>query len=484
MIIKCSVIGCSNRKDREKDLQYYRIPAVIKNQGDECERLSTNRRRQWLAQLGQSFENKNIDNVRICSAHFVKGKRADLYDQLNPDWIPTINLRGCATPKPPVHNDSTTPSTSRYNRQKDRIQRRLDMSQFATAELTDTGPMDEDSETPCSSTKTDINGQYIEGMKHEIEALQSQNQHLKSQLSDKFSEKDFEGNDEKVNHLTGLSSHETLMLVFEYLLPYLPSSFVMTQFKMLIMTLMRLRLNLSVMFLAYEFGVSQATVSRVFTNVMDCMFARLHPMVHWPQREVLQKTMPMQFRKNFGKKVVSIIDCFEVFIKKPSNLQASAETYSSYKHHHTVKFLIGITPQGTVSYISKGWGGRTSDKYITEHCGYLNKLSPGDLILADRGFDISTSVGSLAASVNIPAFTKGRDQLSAADIESTRKLANVRIHVERVIGTVRQKYSFLNGTVPIRFLMFKDENDFTVLDKIAHVCCALVNLNASVVGFD
>ncbi|XP_052760825.1 uncharacterized protein LOC128203467 [Mya arenaria] len=329
MVIKCSVIGCSNRKDREKDLQYYRIPAVIKNQGDECERLSTNRRRQWLAQLGQSFENKNIDNVRICSAHFVKGKRADLYDQLNPDWVPTINLRGCATPKPPVHNDSTTPSTSRYNRQKDRIQRRLDMSQFATAELTDTGPMDEDSETPCSSTQTDMNGQYIEEMKHDIEALQSQNQHLKSQLSDKFSEKDFEGNDEKVNHLTGLSSHETLMLVFEYLLPYLPSSLVITQFKMLIMTLMRLRLNLSVMFLAYEFGVSQATVSRVFTNVMDCMFARLHPMVHWPQREVLQKTMPMQFRKNFGKKVVSIIDCFEVFIEKPSNLQASAETYSS-----------------------------------------------------------------------------------------------------------------------------------------------------------
>lgn len=321
-------------------------------------------------------------------------------------------------------------------------------------------------------------------MECEISALRAENQHLKSQLSDKYSEKDFEGNDEKVKHLTGLSSYEMLMFLFQYLSPFLPSSLVLSQFRTFSLTLMRLRLNLSVMFLSYEFGISQSTVSRIFSSVIDVMYYRCYPMVYWPQRETVQKTMPMQFRKNFARKVVSIIDCFEVFIERPSNLEAAAECYSAYKHHHTVKFLIGITPQGTVSFISKAWGGRTSDKFITEHCGYLNNILPGDLILADRGFDISTSVGSLAASVNIPAFTKGRNQLTAADLESTRKLANVRIHVERVIGTVRQKYTFLNGTVPIRFIMFKDENNYTMMDKIAHVCCALVNLNESIVDFN
>ena len=67
----------------------------------------------------------------------------------------------------------------------------------------------------------------------------------------------------------------------------------------------------------------------------------------------------------------------------------------------TAKFLIGITPQGTVSFISKGWGGRTSDNFITEHCGLLNKvLLPEYLFLAFRGFDIEDSVGLLLHAYN------------------------------------------------------------------------------------
>ena len=107
-------------------------------------------------------------------------------------------------------------------------------------------------------------------------------------------------------------------------------------------------------------------------------------------------------------------------MERPSNLLARAKTWSSYKHHHTAKFLIGITPQGSVSFIFRGWGGRVSDKFITEYCGFLTKILPGDIVLADRGFDISDTVGSVCnAEVRIPAFTKGRSQLSPLDIEST-----------------------------------------------------------------
>ena len=78
-----------------------------------------------------------------------------------------------------------------------------------------------------------------------------------------------------------------------------------------------------------------------------------------------------------------IIDCFEIFVERATDLKARAQTWSNYKHHNTVKFLIGITPQGTISFISKGWGGRVSDRYLTEKCGLLEKLLPGDVLLAE-----------------------------------------------------------------------------------------------------
>ena len=52
-----------------------------------------------------------------------------------------------------------------------------------------------------------------------------------------------------------------------------------------------------------------------------------------------------------------------------------------------VKFLIGRSPQGVVSFLSEAWGGRASDKFITEHSGFISNL-----FLADRGFDIDDSV--------------------------------------------------------------------------------------------
>ena len=82
-----------------------------------------------------------------------------------------------------------------------------------------------------------------------------------------------------------------------------------------------------------------------------------------------------------------------------------------------VKLLIGISPQGAISYISKGWGGRVSDVYLTEHCGILDNLSPGDLVLVGRGFNIHDSAGLFCAEVKLPTFTRGKKQLNKADMD-------------------------------------------------------------------
>ena len=104
---------------------------------------------------------------------------------------------------------------------------------------------------------------------------------------------------------------------------------------------------------------------------------------------------------------------------------ATARTWSQYKHHKTIKFLINISPQGVISFISKAWGGRVSDKHLTEHSYFLKNILPGDVVLADRGFDISGSIGFYCGELKIPSFTKGKLQLSSLDVESTRRIASV-----------------------------------------------------------
>ena len=207
---------------------------------------------------------------------------------------------------------------------------------------------------------------------------------------------EFVQNEEKVKFYTGLPSFDILQNVFEHVSPFVAyKSQNLTTFQEFVMTLIKLKLDARHQDLSYRFNVSLSTVSRIFSSWMVALDVRLAPLINWPELEDLWRTMPQCFKYSFGTKTTVIIDCFEVFINRPSNLLARAQTWSSYKHHNTVKVLIGITPQGTISYVSQAWGGRTSDKYLTENCGILNKLLPGDLVLADRGFTIAESYPSL-----------------------------------------------------------------------------------------
>ena len=115
------------------------------------------------------------------------------------------------------------------------------------------------------------------------------------------------------------------------------------------------RLNLGDQDLAYRYGINQSTVTHYLGKWIDIMYIRLGHLVAWPNREQLLKTMPMDFRKNFGRCVI-IIDCFEVFMERPKNLKTRTQTWSNYKYHNIAKFLIGISPQGAITF-SKLWGG-------------------------------------------------------------------------------------------------------------------------------
>ena len=289
--------------------------------------------------------------------------------------------------------------------------------------------------------------------------------------------------DGKTCFYTGLPTYQLFETLFSLLQPSFATGVFVNEGKnkdQFFATLVKLRQNVLMTDLAYRLNVTEATVSKFFHKWLNVMYINLKQLVIWPDKDTLQHNLPSVFQGSF-RQVRCIIDCFEIFIERPLSFTARALTYSNYKKHNTVKVLIAVSPTGSIVYISAAWGGRVSDKVITQQCGFLKFIDPGDVILADRGFNVQDDIAIKGGKLEIPAFTRGKQQLSREEVEKSRQLARVRIHVERVIGQMRKKYTILNGTLPITLVKKSTDTSVTTIDKILVVCAALTNLSRPVV---
>ena len=89
------------------------------------------------------------------------------------------------------------------------------------------------------------------------------------------------------------------------------------------------------------------------------------------------------------------------------------------------------------------------------------------------------------AEVKVPPSTKEKKQLEKVDIDWGRELSLVRIHVEYIIGLLKQKFTILEGTIPVTLLKdHHSDQSIPTIDKIVRVCCSLVNLCPPVVSQD
>lgn len=282
--------------------------------------------------------------------------------------------------------------------------------------------------------------------------------------------------DIKSKYYTGLS-WAIFEHIFSFLSPHVAPALSLSLEDEFLFVLMRLRLGLQMEDLAARFNLSLTTASRNFQKWLDVMYNRLKFVIKWPSREVIKSNMPPAFKQLYPD-CICIIDCSEIFIDIPTNFKARSATYSNYKKHNTIKFLIAITPCGSISFLS---GGRVSDKVITQQSNFLNLIEPGHVVLADRGFTIAEDLMIHGAKLEIPSFTRGKSQLTQREVENSKQLSTVRIHVERVIGHLKKKYKILRGPLPVNLLKHCDDTTVSNIDKVLVVCAALTNLTGSVV---
>ena len=313
-----------------------------------------------------------------------------------------------------------------------------------------------------------------EALKRELYATQEENKHLKEQLKQsKFGFDSIKDTNAKIFFFTGLQSLQMVM----WLLDIVKRSTLVLKGGLswenhLLLVLMKVRLGLTNRDLAYRFGLPFSTVSKILRDWIPMLSSIVKPFIMWPSKDAVRANMPKCFKPKF-RNCRCIIDCTDIFIERTHNLKARAETWSNYKHQNTMKYLIGITPAGAISFLSSGWGGRASDKVITLDSGFLGKLEHGDEILADRGFLVREDLASVGATLRIPSFTKGKSQLPGSCVDTSRQLSRVRIHVERVIGQLKT-FKILNTVIPI--------SQVDMLDDILTICAGLTNLRGAVVA--
>jgi len=231
-------------------------------------------------------------------------------------------------------------------------------------------------------------------------------------------------------------------------------------------TMMKLRLGLFLFDLAFRFDIAVSLSSSIFTTWVKLLAKELRWLVVWPDRHIIHRNLPDMFRKYYRKCRV-IVDCTEVYIETPSDLGIAAQCWSDYKHHHTIKFLVGITPNGAISFVSDVYGGRASDLFIVEDSGFLNYLQPQDQVMVDRGFKIRDLLAFYQCSLAIPPSKHGNIQMSGADVKETSLIANVRIYVEQAIRRIKY-FEILKRELPITLLPLADD--------IVTLCSALCNL--------
>ena len=122
-----------------------------------------------------------------------------------------------------------------------------------------------------------------------------------------------------------------------------------------LLVLLRLKAGLFVQDLADRFGISISSVSRICITWINFLYYELKDLFFFPSQELVRKNMPKEFAQYPTTRI--ILDCTELFIQRPSAMLAQSETWSDYKHHNTWKLLVGVTPNGQVTYLSQLWGG-------------------------------------------------------------------------------------------------------------------------------
>ena len=99
----------------------------------------------------------------------------------------------------------------------------------------------------------------------------------------------------------------------------------------------------------------------IFVTWINFIAIYLNDVDWYLPRDTLHRSLPQSFRETFPKKTC-IIDATELFTERHSDRGLQSAFFSRYKHHHTMKALVAISPCGHVMFVSQLFTGAITDR--------------------------------------------------------------------------------------------------------------------------
>ena len=369
----CAVVGCTNGTNLLEKIKKEGGTPPFKLYPFPTEKKNKELREKWIKAINRKDvkNGKNWTpnvNSRVCSKHFVGGK----FDEAND--VPSIDLGY----SPILKGVKRIAPKDRAKSLSKRIKLDSNNNEVEKVAIWDHGSYHYtcDCRKGCDCRGCIVKQNQVLKLKHENLVLQHKVDSIPKDIKPIPLIHTFLENDEKVSRYTGLTSVEQFDDLVHHLSPMAnkmrywegaikhkegtrssrgPKRKLTTK-EELLLVLMKLRKGLHNDMLSELFSVSEGTVSKIFNTWIKFLSRELNPLIYWPSRANVQANMPpsMQSYPNLR----CTIDCTEVFIERPRDRLVQSLTWSDYKKHNTVKVLIGIAPNGTITYLSSVWEGQ------------------------------------------------------------------------------------------------------------------------------
>lgn len=497
--ISCCVPKCPNvRNSKKSKIKFYRFPS-------KGIRLTA-----WINAVHRiDITAANAVHKIICSQHFQTGAPAN--DRKQIDWIPNQKM-----PKLLFTKSMDCSSVTDKNADEKRTEISVALS-------------DEEMEIVDSDESKETN-KKIADLAKQVQLLNSENNALNQQIMAKdmiivaqneeirmhsdtqklmaqkhlkkidtikatylkmcITRESFENDDKKVNYFTGLNSLAVLDFIHDYVKDDLMNSMMKraNKFNILVMILMKLRLDLPLAYLGYRFGIGPNAMAQIFHANLKILNDKLGEFIRWPANDdITEDNTCLYYQRVLGNKFT----CFLDFIEDPG--PDCSKNSQTLKHFIKKKYLVAISPSGSIIYVSTAFNNSLSVKEIAEKCGILDNVNEGETILSDHGKQIH-HVRLYNGSKTLVASPKSKvldlldsllhdSETSDNDEETTQNQTN-RTYVHKKLSSLKNKYfALINKHRHGLARSYKNNNtdDNNYFDYVVRICCALVNVTPEAV---